>query len=210
MTNPAATERELLCNLFPEVGPQAPTLCGDWTTLDLAAHLVVRDRRPDSLPGLVFDFAAGHTEKLRLEATQQPFEELVDQVRSGPPRWSPTSFALVDKATNTIEFFVHHEDVRRGSGSGAGRDLPAATEDELWSGLKRVAPVLRRQSPAPLTIATDDGRELKIKSGPSPVRVTGPVGELVLFMYGRQAVAHVDVAGDQNAIDQVMTAAFGV
>ena len=38
-----------LCDLFEEVGPDAPTLCGDWTTRDLAAHLVMRERRPDDV-----------------------------------------------------------------------------------------------------------------------------------------------------------------
>ncbi len=39
-------ERAELCDLFDELGPDAPTLCGDWTTADLAAHLVVRERNP--------------------------------------------------------------------------------------------------------------------------------------------------------------------
>lgn len=210
MTNPAAVERELLSDLFVQVGPDAPTLCGDWTTRDLAAHLVVRDRRPDTLPGLLFDFASGHTEKVRSRTAKKDWAELVEAVRQGPPRWSPASLDAIDKMTNTIEFFVHHEDVRRGDGSGTPRDLPDSTEQELWSGLKRITKVLAQQAPTALTLATGDGRELRIKNGSDPVRVTGPVGELVLFMYGRQRVAHVETSGDAGLIDQVLNAAFGV
>ena len=43
----AATERNALADLFLERGPDEPTLCGDWTTNDLLAHLVIRERRPD-------------------------------------------------------------------------------------------------------------------------------------------------------------------
>src|SRR6476646_3889522 len=52
MTSLAHGERLALADLFAEVGPDAPTLCGDWTTRDLVAHLTSRERRADALPGL--------------------------------------------------------------------------------------------------------------------------------------------------------------
>ena len=42
------SERQLLADLFLEVGPEAPTLCAGWTTTDLAAHLWVREHRPEA------------------------------------------------------------------------------------------------------------------------------------------------------------------
>src|ERR1700735_4322129 len=50
----AQQERATLCDLLVELGPDAPTLCEGWTTADMAAHLVVRERRPDSGTGLVW------------------------------------------------------------------------------------------------------------------------------------------------------------
>ena len=47
----AQSERHALCDLMDEVGPDAPTLCGGWTAAHLAAHLVVRERRPATGPG---------------------------------------------------------------------------------------------------------------------------------------------------------------
>ena len=41
-----ARERAQVCLRFDELGPDAPTLCEGWTTFDLAAHLVVRERNP--------------------------------------------------------------------------------------------------------------------------------------------------------------------
>ena len=61
----AQSERAALCDLFTELGPEAPTLCAGWSTADLAAHLVARERRPDSGPGLVWHPLAAHTDKVR-------------------------------------------------------------------------------------------------------------------------------------------------
>ena len=52
VTSLARTERAALADLLAQLGPDEPTLCGDWTTRDLAAHLAIRERRPDALPGV--------------------------------------------------------------------------------------------------------------------------------------------------------------
>jgi hypothetical protein len=46
-------ERAQLSDLFDELGPQAPTILEPWTTRDLAAHLVLRERDYLASPGLV-------------------------------------------------------------------------------------------------------------------------------------------------------------
>src|SRR5688572_20837288 len=107
MATPARVEREQLCDLFIAVGPDAPTLCGDWTTRDLAAHLVVRERRPDGAVGIVAKPLARYGEKVRLDEAAKPWPDLIERVRRGPPRWSPTRLGPVDRAVNTVEFFVH-------------------------------------------------------------------------------------------------------
>ncbi len=44
MTRPLdEREREELCDLFLELGPEAATLCEGWTSTDLAAHLVLQE-----------------------------------------------------------------------------------------------------------------------------------------------------------------------
>ncbi len=49
----AQVERAQLCDLFERVGPQAPTLSGDWDTHHLAAHLVVREGTPMGVVNLM-------------------------------------------------------------------------------------------------------------------------------------------------------------
>src|SRR3712207_7818625 len=51
----AARERAALADLLDELGPDAPTRCAGWTTAHLAAHLVTRDRRPDTTPGFALE-----------------------------------------------------------------------------------------------------------------------------------------------------------
>src|SRR5438067_1422161 len=48
-----AAERARLADLLDELGPDALTLLPPWTTRDIAAHLVLRERDPLAGPGLV-------------------------------------------------------------------------------------------------------------------------------------------------------------
>ena len=43
----ARADRNLLCDLALDHGPDAPTLCAGWTVSDLVAHLILRE---DSIP----------------------------------------------------------------------------------------------------------------------------------------------------------------
>ena len=46
-------------------GPDEPTLCEGWNTRDLAAHLVLRESRPDAALGVVVRPLAGRTARLQ-------------------------------------------------------------------------------------------------------------------------------------------------
>jgi uncharacterized protein (TIGR03085 family) len=210
-SNPAQQERAALCDLFTEVGPDAPTLCGDWTTRDLAAHLVVRERRPDAAVGIVVSKAAGYTDKVQSGVATTDWDDLIETVRSGPPMWSPMRIGAIDKAANTIEFFVHLEDVRRASDDWEPRELDAGLTETLYSMLSKMAKRLVNSSSVGIVLAPDDGRaEIVAKAAEPSVTVSGPVGELVLFVYGRQAHSRVDLAGDDASVTAVTGASFGI
>src|ERR1019366_1938857 len=137
-------ERAALCDLFLETGPDAPTLCEGWTTYDLAAHLVIRERKPLSGPGLVMGGAAARLTARILERAKQThsYAELVSTVRRGPP----AVLRPFDKAMNQTEYFVHHEDVRRGGGDTTARTgvEAAQVEEALWTMLQRGAKFMTR------------------------------------------------------------------
>lgn len=210
-TTAAARERSAFSDLLDEVGPDAPTLCEGWNTRDLAAHVVIRERRPDAAAGVVIKKLAGHTDKVQASTASAPWSELVDTVRSGPPRWSPTRLGAVDRVANTIEFFVHHEDVRRAQEPWEPRVLPDDLTDDLYSALKRGAKLLGRSSPTGLVLEPTDGHDpIVAKNGSPSVTVHGPVGELVLFLYGRQAHARVELDGEPASVEAVRAASFGI
>jgi len=198
----AATERAALWDLFDELGPNEPTLCTGWQTRDLAAHLVIRERRPDSAPGILLRPFAGYTKRVQDSYARRPWRELVDLVRGGPAPWWPTRVPALDNAVNSVEFFVHHEDTRRGQDGWEPREPDAERDAALWAGLRRTSFLTLRRSPVGLVLRRPDGQEIVAKRGPDTVAVTGEPGELLLFATGR-AAARVEFEGEQPAVAAV-------
>jgi uncharacterized protein (TIGR03085 family) len=198
-SSPARTERLLLCDLLSELGPDEPTKCGGWTTADLAAHLVVREYRPDSMPGIAVPVLAGYTERLRLKTRNTDFVRLVDRIRKGPPKYSPLALPGVEEKINLAEYFVHHEDVRRAQPDWQPRVLPAATEDLFWERLS-AAKFTLRNVPVEVYLVTPGGQAKKVSRGSGSVSVHGPASELTLWALGRTDVARVRLDGDPSAI----------
>ena len=97
MTNPARAERSALCDAALAAGPDAPTLCAGWDVRELLAHLVVRERRPDAGLGIVVRPLAPYGDRVRHDTGRRPFASLVEEVRDGPPRWSPLRCDAVDR-----------------------------------------------------------------------------------------------------------------
>jgi uncharacterized protein (TIGR03085 family) len=211
MPSPAATERAALCDLFVTVGPDAPTLCGDWTTRDLAAHLIVRERRPDAGVGILVGPFAGYTEKVMDGEKERPWTELVARVRSGPPRWNPMHLEPVDRLVNTVEFFVHHEDVLRAQPGWTARPLDPELEEGLMGMLQRGGRMLvRKAAPLGLVVEPDGHERVALRKGEPTVTIRGPLGECVLYLYGRKDVAEVTLDGPADAVARVREAPFGI
>ncbi|GGW52989.1 TIGR03085 family metal-binding protein [Streptomyces caelestis] len=200
MSTHAKRERLLLADLLETAGPDAPTLCEGWTTRDLAAHVVVRERRPDAAGGILIKQLAPRLDRVMAEYTDKPYEELIQLIRTGPPRFSPFSLKPVDEMSNIIEFYVHTEDVRRAQPDWSPRELDPVFQDALWSRLERTARLMGRGVPTGLVLRRPDGQTAVAQRGTPVVTVTGDPSELVLFSYGRQSAAKVDLDGDENAI----------
>ncbi|MHB8452068.1 MAG: TIGR03085 family metal-binding protein [Mycobacteriales bacterium] len=212
----AAAERATLCDLLDRLGPDAPTLCGGWTTGDLAAHLLARETRPDVLPGLVLPGpAATHTARVERQVRSVvPYDDLVERLRGGPPVGLFGLPVLAEQA-NIHEFFVHLEDVRRGQPAWSPRRpgaLPAGLDGALWGRLRLFAPLLfRRVRGLSLALATPDGRRLRVllpTRGPE-VTVTGDVPELFLFAFNRIAPARVELSGAPGPAAQLERTRLG-
>ncbi|MGY1824367.1 TIGR03085 family metal-binding protein [Geodermatophilus sp. SYSU D00079] len=195
-------ERAGLADLLDRLGPDAPTCCAGWTTAHLAAHLVVRERRPDAMPGLAVETldvarpltAWAHRLEDRLrESTSYP--DVVARVRSGPPAWSPLAWPLLARLVNTAEFAVHHEDARRAQPEWAPRPLDRADQDELWGAAVLYARRATGRVPGGLRLRRSDvpGMVRRISRAEPATTVEGEPLELLLWASGREDVARVEI-----------------
>jgi len=203
----AQEERAALVATMRSVGPDAPTLCDGWTTRDLAAHLVVRERRLDAAPGILVPALSDYTAKVQNEvAESSDWSELLAKIASGPPTFSP--FKLLDPLVNLNEMFIHHEDVRRAQTGWEPRVL----DPSIVKALSRPLPVMARmtmgKTPARVTLRTPDGKTVVTMGHGSAVTVTGAPEELLLFSVGR--AARVSFDGDDDVITAVREARRGL
>ncbi|MDQ1306319.1 MAG: hypothetical protein QG671_2151 [Actinomycetota bacterium] len=207
----ASSERSELCDLLQDLGPDAPTLCEGWDTRDLTAHLVVRESRPDASIGIVVKPLAGWTDKVQAAAARKPFPELVSQVRSGPPRLSVFSLPGADAAANTLEYFVHHEDVRRAQPGWSPRELPSESRSILWKRLRASSKMLFRNATMDVVLDPTDVEDAgPIPDHPGAVVLKGPVAELTMHAHGRSEVVDLEFLGDQSVVDLYLSSARGV
>jgi len=204
-------ERNALVELLRALGPDAPTLCDGWTARDLLAHLLVRERRPDAVPGLVFGPLASYTARIQNRLTAATsWADLLELFASGPPVFSV--FKVLDPVASVHEIFVHHEDVRRAQTGWEPRQL----DTRAAAAVKRRVAIISRAGmaksmaavPARLTLRTPDGQPVTTVGSGSPVTVTGEPLELLLFAFGRDAV-RVDFAGDSDVVAAVRAAKRG-
>jgi len=199
----AQEERAALAALLEETGPEGPTLCEGWQTRDLAAHLVLRERRPDAAAGVLGGPLAGYTARVQRQYLERyAYPELIALFKSGPPALSPFAIPGADAAANTVEYFVHHEDVRRAAAGWTERPLDAGLTEALWKRLKG-ARMFLRSAPAGIVLAREDGGKIALivaKTASPSVTVTGSPAELTLWSMGRVSAAHVTLDGPGEAV----------
>ena len=197
------SERAQVADLLGELGPDAPTLCEGWTTAHLAAHLAVRDRRPDALPGYGLEMLPGgerlgrwsHRLEDRLRGST-PYADVVDRVRSGPPTWAPMAWPAAARLFNVSEFAIHHEDVRRAQSGWQPRTLSLGEQDQLWRASALYARRAAGRRGLVLRRSDVPGEEKRVGAGGRTV--TGEPLELLLWAAGRRGVARIELSSPRS------------
>ena len=207
MASFARSERLALCDTAVSLGPEAPTLCEGWDVKDMLVHLLVRERRPWAAPGIFLPPLAPMLRKAQAAYAAQPLEALAAQLRD--TKGTPFAIGPVEKAVNTVEFFVHHEDLRRAQPGWEPRTLPAAAERDLWRNLKLLGKGLVRSAGIPVVVSNGTDTAT-LRAGEEPVTITGPVGELMLFCFGRREVRGLSFDGPAERITQLENAILGL
>ena len=209
MTSWAAHERAALADALTELGPDAPTLCGGWTTKDMAAHVYIRERRPDAALGVLpLGPLSKYTDRVMASALRSlGYDEIVRRFRTVPPvlRVGP-----LDELMNSVEYFIHTEDVRRPNGLPA-RELPAEFERLLWSRLSKQGRLSFRRVNARVRLVPTIGGGDPVEFGKGEtVTVSGLPSELMLLAFNRKADANVDYDGSPSAIAALKDARLGL
>ncbi|KHO22133.1 hypothetical protein QQ25_17035 [Mycolicibacterium setense] len=204
ITDDVEAERAAFAESLIAAGPSASTACGEWTALDLAAHVVGEERY-----GGVTTFIARSlvvrgvcvtgTPKLvdtalRLER-RRGFTALIDRLRRPMPRLllHPRVAPLA-----LFEYWTHHDDL---IGFDSGSHAVPRT-------LVKVIPlVLRyqlRQLPAGVRVTVDSSEEnqrwsVGPKSG-QEVIVGGSPPDLIRWLSGRTTPGDITMTGPDNVV----------
>ncbi|HZJ04204.1 MAG TPA: TIGR03085 family metal-binding protein [Nocardioidaceae bacterium] len=210
MTSMSRTERAALCDLALQLGEDQPTLSGDWTIKDLVVHLLIREGSAASV-GITVPQLERVTDVASRRLGRNDFTVLVERLRSGPPFYSPLRVPKFEKAANTIEFFIHHEDIRRAQPSWEPRELTARQESALWKLVGHLGKALVRSADGGVIIErSDTGQRATLKKGEPSVVVHGLPSELTLYVYGRQDQARVELDGSVAATDALDASNLGI
>lgn len=205
-------ERRELCDLLEELGASAPTLLDGWTAHDLAAHLVLREHDLVAAPCRVLPGPFARIAERRRAAlvAQHDFTTLVGRVRSGPPRGF-FRIGWVRTFPNMNEYYVHHEDLRRANGMGP-RALASELDAALWRNVRLGRRFLSRRLRSTGLEIVWEGTNKRIvgRRGAPPARLSGRPGELLLYLFGRQAAAQIDLSGPPDAVAAVERCHFGM
>src|SRR3954469_10677233 len=209
MTSWAAHERTALVDALAAVGPDAPTLCEGWTAHHLAAHVFVRERRPDAALGVLpLGPLSAYTERVMASVMRtHDYDDLLERLRTVP---AVLRVLHVDELINTVEFFVHTEDVRRPNGR-PDRQLPDALERTIWGRLSRQARLSFRGAKTRIRLVPTLGDPVEVgPAGTSVVELRGKPSELMLFAFNRKDAAHVDVVGEPGAVEHIHRLRLGL
>jgi uncharacterized protein (TIGR03085 family) len=207
----STTERAALCDTALLVGADRPTLCEGWEVKDLVVHLLLREGSLTATAGLFIPPLSGLNERATRKLSQQEFTVLVERLRGGPPVYSPLAIPPVEALVNSVEFFVHHEDVRRAQPGWEPRELPSWQQNLLWKQVALIGRRSARRSGVGVRVVRGDTAEQRgLANGEPMVVVRGLPSEITLFLFGRKAKAVVELEGAADAVEKLRGAPMGI
>jgi len=213
MEQMSRTERAALCNSALEAGQDAPTLCDGWAVKDLVIHLLIRERDPIGATAIMVPQLDRFAQRSANRLAEQDFSALVERVRNGPPKWSPMAIPKVDQLLNSLEYFVHHEDIRRATPGWEPRELTDRERRILFKGAATAGKQFVKRVGVPVQIRWTDGereREAELSAGDDPVVITGEPAELTMFLFGRDQHTGLKFEGPQERVDALQAGDLGV
>ena len=114
----------------------------------------------------------------------------------------------MDERVNAVEYFVHHEDVRRAVPDWEPREISSGESALLWQRL-RLARFMLRRAPVGLELARDDQEadgqrwRITVKNATPAVTVIGSPAELTMWVMGRTGATRVRFDGTDVAVSKL-------
>jgi uncharacterized protein (TIGR03083 family) len=194
-------ERRALAYTFEAVGPSAATLCGDWTALDLAAHVTSLERQAGVVTFLgrslvargvrLNDRAPGLADRVVRRERRRGFETFIERLRRPSPR-----LLLRPRlgAVGLFEVWMHHEDV------AAPNDREHAERDSLDDVITWLLRYQATQTLVSGRLVASNGREWGFgRDSSGTVVVQGSLGDLARWLAGRPVRTPLEFDGDEGA-----------
>lgn len=205
----ARRERHDLCDLALVLGHDAPTLCGEWTAKELVTHLLVREHDPLGALGIAVPTFSGLTDRAMARLGRRDFAVLVERLRE--PGLTPYALRPVEVLGNTLEYLVHHEDLRRAQPGWQPRERTPADDNAIWTAIRIGGRALVRPARVPVRIRrSDTGREVTVRGGQDPVTIVGTPTEVTLFLFGRAQLCDLTFEGPADAVAALRGADLGL
>lgn len=182
------------CDALAAVAPTAPTLCEGWDAHDLAVHVWVLKHDPLSWPGIAVTAFARLTQQ-RAEHFKQrwSYEILIGKLRQETGAMASLPFDGRQGHRHALgEFYIHTEDVRRANNYPRSTQT-SETEDALWLRTREAGKELWPRGRAAVLVEAPGRESFTIGRGPAAARVVGLPSEALLWIYGREGVADIEV-----------------
>jgi uncharacterized protein (TIGR03083 family) len=190
-------ERAMLADSLEALGPDAPAGCGDWTALDLAAHVVAADRAAGTLAFCIRVLAARGVQfhpKPQVVASainrerRDGYPAVIARLRQRSPR---LLLAPAVAASSLFEVWMHHDDLA--TTNGLAHDAPNHLAEAIPSLIRYQAK--RLPTTSQLTVRTIGGHEWSF--GPDrrdmSAEVSGPAADLIRWLSGRGPISTLNV-----------------
>lgn len=188
-------ELDALVTTLRASAPDAPTLCEGWEARHLASHLYLRRHNPLRLPRL--------NELADLAANRQHYLRVVDAFAAPVRRTNPLIVVdrLLGEKANLLEYVIHHEDLRRGTGEDiTSRELPTEMSQAILKDAVLFAKLRIRTPGFGLVFEVPGVEERVVRREQPSATVSGSAADLALVASGRRRAAQVEVHGDGHAI----------
>ena len=205
-------EREALCDLFLELGPDAPTLCEGWDTIDLAGHLYVREHSLKGGVGIIVsrvsdwhDDAIARTKDA--SRTRRSWRRCGSARRSGRSACSTArSTCRRCSCTTRTPAVVSTRRPDRPTRSPSSRP-------RSWTMLHRTHRfTTMKVKGVHLDLVNSEHPDDTIHCGhgDETVQVVGRPGEIILYLLGRTEAAHVELVGTDAAVATLEACSLGI